>query len=505
MSNKKTSSAVKFLTILIVSLGILTVMLLILRKDMKTLEIKWSPGGMFDSFDVKFGQEGIAEVSEIYQTEDEIVHVIFRSVKEGTTSFTLTSSNKGRDWDSSAYIDTIIVDRAGLMRTASFTFNGVRVLILAMGLVFLATGLLLLYWFRKGRRTAFFSYRYILDFGLSVFFLIQSLVLIVAVVYDRIHPELQIRGEHFFRLTNFSMTLLVLLSFPVLFIFSLFLSASNISLIRKEGSGFSNMLGILLSGLLMVGIGVSAYLLINSPGTLDYSPQETILVVVRNITAAVFFYFECHLLSTFLFCQMAGRHKPAFDKDYLIILGCGIREDGTLYPLLQGRADRAIAFYRAQLEKTGRKAFFVPSGGQGPDECMPEGEAIRNYLISQGIPEEQIIPETKSVNTLQNMKFSREIIRANAALTEQPDVEDPVIAFSTTNYHVFRAGILAADLGMNVDGMGAKTKWYFWPNALIREFVGMLVREWKLHLSLLIVIATLSVFSANLQWLFELF
>ena len=255
----------------------------------------------------------------------------------------------------------------------------------------------------------------------------------------------------------------------------------------------------------MAGIGVSAYLLINSPGTLDYSPQETILVVVRNITAAVFFYFECHLLSTFLFCQMAGRHKPAFDKDYLIILGCGIREDGTLYPLLQGRADRAIAFYRAQLEKTGRKAFFVPSGGQGPDECMPEGEAIRNYLISQGIPEEQIIPETKSVNTLQNMKFSREIIRANAALTEQPDAEDPVIAFSTTNYHVFRAGILAADLGMNVDGMGAKTKWYFWPNALIREFVGMLVREWKLHLSLLIVIATLSVFSANLQWLFELF
>ena len=234
MSNKKTSSAVKFLTILIVSLGILTVMLLILRKDMKTLEIKRSPGGMFASFDVKFEQEGIAEVSEIYQTEDEIVHVIFRSVKEGTTSFTLTCSNKGRD--SSAYMDTIIVDRAGLMRTTTFTFNGVRVLILAMGLVFLATGLLLLYWFRKGRRMAFFSYKCILDFGLSVFFLIQSLVLIGAVVYDRIHPELQIRGEHFFRLTSFSMTLLVLLSFPVLFIFSLFLSASNISLIRKGGS-----------------------------------------------------------------------------------------------------------------------------------------------------------------------------------------------------------------------------------------------------------------------------
>nr|MCR4838345.1 YdcF family protein [Eubacterium sp.] len=79
------------------------------------------------------------------------------------------------------------------------------------------------------------------------------------------------------------------------------------------------------------------------------------------------------------------------------------------------------------------------------------------------------------------------------------------IAFSTTNFHVYRAGILASDAGMNADGMGAKTKWYFWPNALIREFIGMLAREWKLHLAIIFVITLQAIFSGNIQWLFQIF
>ena len=27
---------------------------------------------------------------------------------------------------------------------------------------------------------------------------------------------------------------------------------------------------------------------------------------------------------------------------------------------------------------------------------------------------------------------------------------------------------------MRAEGMGAKTKWYFWPNAAVREFIGLL-------------------------------
>ncbi len=121
---------------------------------------------------------------------------------------------------------------------------------------------------------------------------------------------------------------------------------------------------------------------------------------------------------------------------------------------------------------------------------------MKRYLIIQGIPEEQILPETRSLNTLQNMAYSKEIIDSKSG--------NASIAFSTTNYHVFRGGMLAASVGMNADGMGAKTKWYFWPNALIREFVGMLVKERKIHILLLLIIVMQAIMMGNIQFILKL-
>ena len=39
---------------------------------------------------------------------------------------------------------------------------------------------------------------------------------------------------------------------------------------------------------------------------------------------------------------------------------------------------------------------------------------------------------------------------------------------------------------MQAEGMGAPTKWYFWPNAAVREFVGLLT-EHKLKQGLVIL------------------
>ena len=39
--------------------------------------------------------------------------------------------------------------------------------------------------------------------------------------------------------------------------------------------------------------------------------------------------------------------------------------------------------------------------------------------------------------------------------------EKAKIAFSTTNYHVFRSGVTATSNGMKVEGIGSKTKPYF--------------------------------------------
>ena len=129
---------------------------------------------------------------------------------------------------------------------------------------------------------------------------------------------------------------------------------------------------------------------------------------------------------------------------------------------------------------TGREACFVPSGGQGPDESMPEAEAMRRYLLSQDVPPHLILAETASKNTLENMSFSKKIIRESS-----PDAK---VVFSTTSYHVFRSGLWANLAGFPAEGIGSKTKWWYWPNAFMRETAGLLRKRWKQEILLLVIL-----------------
>ena len=154
-------------------------------------------------------------------------------------------------------------------------------------------------------------------------------------------------------------------------------------------------------------------------------------------------------------------------------MGCAIAADGTPLPLLRGRIDRAIEFARTQENENSIKVKFVPSGGKGSDEVIAEAESIRNYLILQGISEDRILLENKSTTTQENMRFSQELINA--------DSDNPRIVFATSGYHVLRSGIISRNEGLDAEGIGCKVKWYFFPNAFVREFVGLLASKWKQH------------------------
>ena len=51
-----------------------------------------------------------------------------------------------------------------------------------------------------------------------------------------------------------------------------------------------------------------------------------------------------------------------------------------------------------------------------------------------------------------------------------------------------RAGLIATEQGLKLEGIGSKTKAYFWINAFIREFIGTLYSERKKHLLFFLLI-----------------
>ena len=310
-----------------------------------------------------------------------------------------------------------------------------------------------------------YSYNTIYYMGFSLFLLAVALMQLRITLLLILEPQVYQANEILHILLDSAKTFM-LWSSPFLLVFSAALCVSNISLIRHEGRRLVNILGIFLSFLLVAGL----VLLFTFDRYASGSRLQVMLHdLAANLFAAVYLYFECMLIGAIVADVIAARHEPDLDKDFLIILGCGFRKDGTPSPLLRGRLDRALRFAEKQEAATGKAPIFVTSGGQGPDEVCSESACMKRYLLEQGVPEDRILEEDRSTDTFENMKYSKaQIWKVNPR---------GKIAFATTNYHVCRSGLYARRVMMRAVGMGADTKWYFWPNASMREFVGLLTEH----------------------------
>ena len=364
----------------------------------------------------------------------------------------------------------------GLLYNKTFRhFNGNEsLLVLAVGTMLIVSAACVFSVIEK-YRCGDFSYSMVVRCGLIIFLTVNAMIVIFRwIEMLRINGVFEINyiiGVLF----NSAKTFVTLSALPLTAL-ALALALSNVQLVRHEGFRVMNLLGIFIGIVMMGGIAVLRWL----NNHLVYASLET--YYFSNFTtlafAYLYVYFECMLLSTILCAVLSTRYKPPYGLDYIIILGCAIRADGTPTPLLRGRAERALAFEREQYAHTGRHAKFVPSGGQGSDEIISEAESMKRWLMEQGVAGEQILEENRSVNTYQNMAFSKQVIEADAK-----NAENVQIGFSTTNYHVFRGYTLANRVKMKVKGLSAKTKLYFFPNAFIREFIGLLWEQKLRHLA----------------------
>ena len=419
---------------------------------------------------------------EVYSEDESIVSVDEYDVINGKFTLTVEGHEKGHTLvvvkergseDAYFYVPYQVGIFGKVFNANNGCFQNYKVFMWVMIVALFAFAVILWKAYVDWHATARYSYQEIFYLGFALWVLVITLMLGISTatggLINNMISTLQQSGGLFMTVT-----------IPAVLIFAVALSISNISLIRHEGFRRNNALGIMIS-LLMVGGEVIYY-----AATFYFfgsAMQMHIHNVIISSYTSVFVLFECFLIGSIVSGIRSSKHKPKYDIDYIIILGCAIRKDGTLFPLIRGRVDKAIEFYKAQFEATGKKAIFVPSGGQGRNEVISEGEAMKRYLLEQGIPKEQIMEETKSRNTAENMRFSKNLI--------EEQNKNAKVAFSTTNYHVFRSGIISRQVGFAPEGMGAKTKWYFWPNAAVREIIGMVVYMWKVLLLILVILVLL--------------
>lgn len=322
-----------------------------------------------------------------------------------------------------------------------------------------------------------FSWRYRRDkvrlsngLWFSLFFYSFLTLLAMTILGTNNHPLIIVCGTIFIGF---------ILLLGVLFFLQAFLLLWNAWIMwRHESHTLSNMLTLILGIAILVLPFVASAI-----GNRVPQPVNTFMTIFPNLVILYIAFWFYNYLTMLVIYQF---NHPRLRQDYIIVLGAGLLNGNEVSPLLAQRIMRGLKFYQKQQRRTAHPAIMIFSGGQGGDETIPEGQAMLDYAISQGLPVEAGWAETKSTTTLENMRFSK-------ALIDQGPVEKPRTIFVTNNYHTFRAGMFAKQAGLKADGLGARTARFFLPDAIIREYIAIFMKHKWWHAAATVTLLILSV------------
>ena len=144
----------------------------------------------------------------------------------------------------------------------------------------------------------------------------------------------------------------------------------------------------------------------------------------------------------------------------VVVLGCQLwGEDPS--PMLQKRLDKAY-----ELLEQYPDIPVIVTGGQGDDEVISEGEAMKRYLLKRGISEDRIIVEDKSTSTYENIRNAFEITDSMGYSRD--------LTIVSSDYHVYRAGLIARTLGAGeITSYPSATDINLLPTYWVREWLGI--------------------------------
>jgi vancomycin permeability regulator SanA len=136
--------------------------------------------------------------------------------------------------------------------------------------------------------------------------------------------------------------------------------------------------------------------------------------------------------------------KEASDlgADCILVLGAGLRPDGTPSNMLRDRLDEGIRLYR---QEAAPKLLLSGDNGQ---EYHDEVNAMKDYVLAAGIPSEDIFLDHAGFSTYESMYRARDIFLVKKAIVV------------TQRYHQYRALYMARGLGIEAWGVVSEPRIY---------------------------------------------
>lgn len=143
----------------------------------------------------------------------------------------------------------------------------------------------------------------------------------------------------------------------------------------------------------------------------------------------------------------------------VVVLGCKVR--GTKpSTMLTRRLEAALEYLNEN-----PSVMCVTAGGQGAGEDIPEGQAMKTWLVDRGIDADRILVEDQSGDTQENL-------RNTAMILEEYGLGNDIVIV-TDGFHEYRAGLLAEKEGLHAQAYRAYTNPIYVPTYWVREWMAL--------------------------------
>lgn len=160
------------------------------------------------------------------------------------------------------------------------------------------------------------------------------------------------------------------------------------------------------------------------------------------------------------------------DFDCIIVLGCGLRPDGSPSSMLEDRLKRAIELYK------GGVAPKIIMSGDHSTVNYDEVNTMKKYAQKHGVPEQDIFMDHAGFSTYESIYRAKEIFCVEKAIVV------------TQKYHLYRALYIADKLGVKAVGVDSDYRTYYGQSyrelreiaARTKDFFGCIIKPLPTYL-----------------------
>jgi len=146
--------------------------------------------------------------------------------------------------------------------------------------------------------------------------------------------------------------------------------------------------------------------------------------------------------------------------DCILILGAGVRDDGSPSHMLEDRLLTGIDLYENGLCRT-----LLMSGDHGREE-YDEVNCMKDYAANAGVPTEDIFMDHAGFSTYESLYRARDVFGAEK------------IIIVTQEYHLYRALYVADALGLDAVGVSADLRTYYGQSLRETRELAARVKDW---------------------------